>query len=339
LTASIDIRPFHPDQASDAELASYHRLLTASRAVDKPDAPVLTFDAAVGGLTNTEAAFGPARCWAAYHEDRIAGIAKVGFPSAESSHIGMVAITVSPEFRRQGIGTELLRVIVPALQADGRRRMESWVVTKDGAGDHWASTLGFQTVYTASLQRMIFAETDQSLWDVATPSGYRTERWKGAAPEELVDSYAQAKQAIQDAPTGQLDPPRPNWTAQRVRQAEAELRDRNIEQRVVVAVHETTGTVAGLTEVALYPHQPEHAYTRATAVPPEHRGHGLGRYVKAAMARWLVAEQPGPQWIGTSTAATNTHMIRVNRQIGFTIVRTVITVAHDTDRLAADLAT
>jgi RimJ/RimL family protein N-acetyltransferase len=123
----------------------------------------------------------------------------------------------------------------------------------------------------------------------------------------------------------------------RVRAHEQDLRERGVEQRVVVAVHEATGTVVGLTELELHPNPPDLGFQNDTAVSAAHRGHGLGRFIKAAMVRWLVEERPTIRRIGTSTAADNTFMISVNHQIGFRTVRSMIDVEADLDGLAAYL--
>ncbi len=47
------------------------------------------------------------------------------------------------------------------------------------------------------------------------------------------------------------------------------------------------------------------------------RGRGLGRAVKAAMMRWVLADFPDLERVVTNTAAGNASMIRVNGQIGY----------------------
>lgn len=57
-----------------------------------------------------------------------------------------------------------------------------------------------------------------------------------------------------------------------------------------------------------------------------HRGHGLGRCLKAHMLRSLLAELPEINRIFTNVNAGNDHMIRVNRQVGFTTTGTTVAV-------------
>jgi len=53
----------------------------------------------------------------------------------------------------------------------------------------------------------------------------------------------------------------------------------------------------------------------AVAIP--HRGHGLGLWVKALNLLRLTDERPLVQRVSTWNAASNDHMIRVNRALGF----------------------
>lgn len=68
-----------------------------------------------------------------------------------------------------------------------------------------------------------------------------------AALDELMASCARALHLMRDAPAGDSEYRLAEWTAERVREAEARHRERNVVQRVVVAVSEATGEVVTLT--------------------------------------------------------------------------------------------
>jgi RimJ/RimL family protein N-acetyltransferase len=161
------------------------------------------------------------------------------------------------------------------------------------------------------------ADVDPRLWDVSPPAGFRVQQWAGAAPEALVAAFAAARNAIGDAPSGESSYREPEWTIDRVRQAEAERREAGDDVRFVVAVHEETGAVVALTGMLVRPGYSDLCWQRDTVVVGSYRGLGLGRVVKAAMMRWLLAEIPGLGRVVTSNAADNAHMIRVNEQLGY----------------------
>ena len=52
-----------------------------------------------------------------------------------------------------------------------------------------------------------------------------------------------------------------------------------------------------------------------------HRGHRLGLLLKTAMLEGLVAAEPQVDQIASGNAAANAHMIAVNEQLGYEVVR------------------
>lgn len=329
MKTDLVIDRFDPLAASDADFAGFHQVMVASQAVDRPNEPCLPLEELVGRLKDPLPGMGPVAFWVGYRGRDLAAFAEVHFLEEENNEIGLTEVVVHPDHRRVGNGTAMLRALLPELRAQGRRVVESWDVVAGTAGQRWAAALGFRTVRTITRQALVVAEADRSRWDVAVPAGYRLQRWVGVAPESIIDSYVVAKGAIHDAPLGQSDYRWPEWTVERVRAAEAECRLQGLEQYVVVAVHEATGAVAGLTEVCVHPRRPDWGYQRDTAVPAEHRGHGLGRCIKAHMLRRLIADRPALEWISTTTGAENTHMIRVNDEVGFTTLRPMLAVQQD----------
>ncbi|GIJ61812.1 GNAT family N-acetyltransferase [Virgisporangium aurantiacum] len=330
----VRIDRFDPGAATGTELRDYHDLVLASGRVDRPDEEPPAYETVVGRLLVPMTARGPERFWVARVDGQVIGIAVVGFPDDENRALAMTDIRVHPARRRAGIGTRLLHAALPAMREDGRTTVVGWGVTAGGAGAAWAGALGFRVVHHDVLQMLDIPSVDPAVWNVAAPPGYRTERWIGTTPEELLTSYARARGAIHDAPWEETTYRPPQWTPERVRSAEAGLRERRVEQRVVVAVHEATGVVAGLTEVELHETRPDLAYQGDTAVPAAHRGRGIGRWVKSHMVRWLRDERPGVRRVGTSTAAANVHMIRVNHEVGYRTVRSMVDVEAEVAALA-----
>ncbi|MFG1706503.1 GNAT family N-acetyltransferase [Nonomuraea sp. M3C6] len=70
-----------------------------------------------------------------------------------------------------------------------------------------------------------------------------------------------------------------------------ELADRGDLLLTVAALH--GNVMAGFTEILIRAGEQRRALQYDTAVVPKHRGHGLGRWLKAAMVGRLRAEQPG----------------------------------------------
>ncbi|MFI6097205.1 GNAT family N-acetyltransferase [Lentzea sp. NPDC051213] len=325
------VEKFDPAHASEADLRAFYEVLSARYADDLPKWPAPTYEEFLLRLGTPFQGLGPSQTWVARLDDEIAGFADLWFPDWE--HTVLIEITVHPRARRQGVGTAILRTLLPEIQAGGRTRIESRQPTRDSDGSRWAANRGFRTVNTAIFQSLKFAEVDSALWDVPVPPGYRLAQWTSRTPDDLLSSYATARNAIQDAPTGDQTVPSAQWTPDRVRAAEDDYLERGAEQRVVVAVHEASGAVAGMTELELHSDRPHRASQQETSVVPAHRGHGLGRCMKAHMIRWVRAERPAVTQILTGTGAENAHMARVNHSVGFVTVGEMVSVSASISEL------
>lgn len=323
----MDISRLDPDTAGDAELAAYVEFKKAVFAVDRPLDPHLSYEDAIGRLRM----YIPDRelpvHWLATRGGRCVGHAAVSFAQAENSKVAVTDISVRPDWRRQGVGTALLRSVLPAIREAGRTVVAGAIIVAT-PGPQWAQAMGFRAVYRCVGQHLVLAEADPALWDVAEPEGYHLVRWSDRTPDELLESYARARTAITDAPTHDSTLRFPVWTPERVREEEAGLRRNRYENLVVVAVHDATGDVAGLTQVEIAPDRPR-AGQLDTAVLPAHRGHGLGRCVKAAMSRWIRADYPRVADVCTSNATDNVHMLSINKEVGYTVLREIVDVEAD----------
>ncbi|MFD0330083.1 GNAT family N-acetyltransferase [Streptacidiphilus monticola] len=326
------VTPFLPAEASESELSDCYEAWVSAYA-DFPDRPAPSYRAFVDLLRSPTNLLGPEQFWVARALGRTVGIASLTLPQHENTRLTVTSVRVLPKMRRHGVGTALLRATLPTAKAAGRTTVTGQGLKSGGEGEKWATALGFAKVQEFVLQRLVVADVSPDLWAVPMPPGFEVLRWTGAAPEALLASYAQARTAISDAPTGASSLEFASWTPDRVRRHEAELRARGDEQRVVVAVHEDSGRVAGLTEMITTPSRPELGIQQETAVLAEFRGAGLGRVIKAAMMRWLIAERPETELVITNTDAGNAHMIRVNLQIGYVTDYIVSDVEADLGRL------
>jgi mycothiol synthase len=327
-----EISELNPAEATDDELSQCYEVLRVTHAADQITRPVSDYVLWLRRLRVPSSTAGRRRLWVARADDRIVATSSADFPEDENGQLTYTMVRVSPQLRRQGIGTALLQATLPATRADGRSTVTGMTKT-GGAGDEWALGLGFAKVHEDVEQNLIVADADPARWDVPAPPGFRTERWIDAAPEELVAGYSRARTAITDAPSGESSLKSPDWTVQKVRTYEAELRDRGWEVRTVVAVDEASGTIAGVTAMGLHPTQDGVGLQMDTAVVADYRGHGLGLFIKAEMMRWLVADWPHLRLVTTNTAASNVYMRQVNHQLGYVTTDAISLVEADVETL------
>ncbi|MEY9928889.1 mycothiol synthase [Catenulispora sp. GP43] len=333
----VEIGPFDPSSASKAELAEYYAVSTAVMAVDRPDVSPLTLAEFVEAIKQPRTVLGPIRRWAARDAGRIVGTVSVTQPEHENRHLTIVQVTVLPERWRQGLGTALLRGVLPDVRAEGRTVVMGYGVKADASGEAWARKLGFVRTHGYVKQTLKLADVDPALWQCPVADGFRVESWTGAAPEALLVEYARARTAITDAPTGESTLEFEDWTPERVRTHEADLRTRGVLNRVTVAVHEDSGRVAGLTELEVPEGGRRRAIQQDTAVMADFRGHGLGLAIKGATLRWLTTAHPEVEEILTQTAHDNAPMIRVNHALGYTSTGTAVELEVGVAELAKRL--
>ena len=313
----MTVAPLDPDSAdstADADVAAMHAVHVAAMTVDSPGDPQPPL--ADFAIRLHERRDDQRRYWfVARSGDVVTGYARLWLPLLHNLHAGDADVVVRPESRRQGVGTALLRAAVAALSAEHRRLLVT--STRGDAGDGFCRTLGLDLVQTARISLLRLADVDWADVRAAAAAehpGYRIRAYTGACPDDLIDSYVRAKSAMNDAPFDDADLTDFVFAADGIRADEKAAAERG-EWRVVFAVQEDSGEVAAFTEV-LVTRQPWSSQ-RDTAVVPEHRGHGLGLWVKADMLVRLREERPDVTAITTGNSATNAHMLRINDRLGF----------------------
>jgi len=227
-------------------------------------------------------------------------------------------VLVAPSARRRGIGSALLAALLERAREQGLAQVHGHHVTPAGAA--FCARAGAVDGQRDVRSHLRLAEA--RLPEPQLPDRWSLVSWTRRAPDELIESYARAKSALDDAPT-------PDGiefsveTAETIRDLEAALERRNREARVTVAV-DPGGEVGAFTEVRVTPGAPL-AFTEDTATVAEHRGQGLATAVKLESLRRLRADRPEVEVLTTMNAEENRAMRRVNERIGFTVAATLTT--------------
>ncbi|WNF29307.1 GNAT family N-acetyltransferase [Streptomyces sp. C11-1] len=317
MTTSVHIRSLQ--RVSPAESTAWHRVVAASTAHDPPGAPVPDLRQIQAQLT------GPALrsrllTWLATGADGTpVGVAGLRlFTSPGQEHLAELELHVAPAHRRLGVGSLLLSAAVAACRTEDRRSLIT-AVPADGPGEAFSERHGFGRALT--LDHLVLrldepAGTGLPRIAGAEHPGYRLNGWTGTVPDDLAEAFADAKNAMNDMPVGDLDYGRVEWDADRVRAMAEVVAGRGDTLLTIAAVY-GDGTMAGYTEIVLPGGSGPRAQQYDTAVVPAHRGHGLGLWVKAAMVCRLRAEHPDVVEIETDNAEDNVHMLAVNRELGF----------------------
>lgn len=311
------IRPFVGSEATEGELRQAHRLFLDSVAEENPDFPMPDFEQYAEQMRQPDSHIGRRNSFAAWDGEKLAGLARASFPDHENELMCLLDVRVAKDYRRQGNATALVRATIPPMRAENRRTVLVYGILQGSAAEAMLASLGFAAVYSHEWNQLRLHDTDESLWNVGMPTGFRLEEWENVTPEALLGGYAEARNSIHDAPRHRQTYAIAQWTPERIRLGESEMAAREQELWTAAAVHEVTGRVAAQTSITFMPGRTNICWQQDTSVVPDFRGHGLGRALKAAMIRKIRAERPGIGLISTGNATDNVHMIRVNRELGF----------------------
>lgn len=306
-----------PATVTDADVSDLHALIAAVAATDRPRDPVppaaeLAARLRHPGRPDRRMVYLVARTAAGP-----AAYASIWLSLLDNLKMGLADIRVHPGQRRRGIGSALLRTVAAELTAGGRTILLG-ETDAGGPGDGFARAAGARIVETDRLSLLRLPDVAWAAVEAAAAAphpGYRLVSTTGRTPDQLLESYARAKTAMNDAPHGETDLEAFVFTADRLRAEESGVLELG-ELRVVFAVHEATSEIAGFTETRVG-RRPERAEQMDTAVVPAHRGAGLGLWLKSAMLLRLRDERPDVAEVITGNSTANRHMLAINERLGF----------------------
>lgn len=231
-----------------------------------------------------------------------------------------VDTVVVPARRRRGVATALAAAAARGLRAAGCVSVVAWPSTE--AGVRWCRRLGLTFRLLERVSRVRVAEVDPTLMDrwiseaPARSLGYEVVTFSAPCPDELLEALAVADTAIGDAPVDDLDWTEPPATPERLRASEAWAETVGMDLLWALALA-PDGTGAGASVLMVPRDDPRLVHQGDTAVVARHRGHRLGRWLKAANFARLRALHPGAEVIETENAESNPPMLAINEEMGF----------------------
>jgi GNAT superfamily N-acetyltransferase len=273
------------------------------------------------------------------------GMCSVSLPLQENTATAGIGVLVAPEFRRRGLGRQLLRHAEAVARENGRNSLDGYfelpakqvrgagpmVPAKSGAGGlpandpatAFAVSGGYELEQVETSSRLDLPVPPDRLAELdavaaANASGYVLVGWADACPEELLDSYAalNARMSI-DVPTAGLNWEGEAWDAARVRRNEETLARSGVQAVVSAARHQDSGELVAYTVLNWRPQAPGAVLQQDTLVTGEHRGHRLGLLIKVANLRRAQDRWPSARSVLTWNAAENQHMLAINVALGF----------------------
>ncbi|MFG3117942.1 GNAT family N-acetyltransferase [Streptomyces sp. NPDC048197] len=276
----------------------------------------------------TDPAHGPhgrRLAWLASGADSIpAGAAFLRLFDGGQEHLAELDLRVHPAERRKGVGSRLLDSVV-ATARDNARRCVVAQAEAGSPGDHFLAARGFRKVLALRYTCLPLADVDTAVVTeiIERPHpGYRLMSWRGTVPDDLAQTFAASRRAMDDMPMDDTDYGIVTWDVDRVRAAAKAVEQRGDHLHTVVAIDTSNGSIAGFTELVIPGNGAGDGQHYGTGVLSEHRGHGLGRWMKAESIRQARRDYPDLGGLLTDTADSNAHMRRINDGLGYTPTHT-----------------
>ncbi|MGW3814509.1 GNAT family N-acetyltransferase [Streptomyces sp. NPDC005046] len=234
-------------------------------------------------------------------------------------HLAELEIAVHPAERRKGVGGVLLDATTAAARSEGRRSLVSRA-TVGTPGDGFLVARGFRKALSLTFARLPLAELDlPAVTEIAERphQGYALTHWDGIVPPHLAHTYADSRRAMDDMPMEDSHHAIEVWDVERVVAVAEVVLKRGDALHTVAAVDRSDGSIAGFSELVVPGDGRGDAQHYGTGVLPEHRGHGLGLWMKAESIRLARQRYPELEGLLTDTAESNAPMIGINNTLGY----------------------
>ncbi|MFI5895342.1 GNAT family N-acetyltransferase [Actinoplanes sp. NPDC051513] len=301
--------------------ADAYEIYRACEERDKPDVPPLALE----GFVARHAHPWPGATlehYLGFLDGVPVGYVQVELPILDNLDNVNIELSVLPAHRRQGVGRALLDLVLERARALGRKNVIAPVMSRHPDGAQFASAAAAKPALEEVRSRLDLRTVDQARHDALLAGawqhaeGYRLILWTGVPPEEIIDDVAYLDGRLNaDAPTGDLAWEPENVDAAKIREGEQRAALRGRTSYHAGALHGER--LVAWTKIAGDATDPAHAWQNITLVDPGHRGHRLGMLVKLANLAHVRELRPGLEVIDTFNAASNEHMLRINRALGF----------------------
>ncbi|MEN8238456.1 MAG: GNAT family N-acetyltransferase [Actinomycetota bacterium] len=260
-----------------------------------------------------------------------------------NARLQYLQMLVRPDMRRRGLGRALLGRGLEIAEDTGRDVITFNVVDTVPAGEAFARTIEADLGLREHINIVAVPDLDMSMlrgWRSDGPKrapGYELLAWTDGYPQQFDADIARLFViADEDMPFEDAAFEPGAATAETVR--ERLDRTRDTVRRVTSTIrHVASGGIVGFSEIVTRQSDDPTLNTTLTVVHRDHRGHALGKWIKADAILRALDRFPHATHIQTENAFSNAPMLGINDAIGFKPEHTLTSYQASTARIRSYL--
>ncbi|MEO7804161.1 MAG: GNAT family N-acetyltransferase [Actinomycetota bacterium] len=308
----------------------YHVFRRIRHAVERPDDPVRSDEATELDLKYVSP-FNEVRRVLVVDGEEVVGycVASRHTPASpdyeENKHIMRTYAEILPSHQRKGIGIEWASRVKQIAAGWDKSLVTIW--TEEESGNAFLTKIGAEPKLFENENRLDLGALDWDLVDrwieegAKRSPGSKLEFHDTRFPAVLYDEYCPVYTEItNDMPLEELEMGAEVYTPERWVDVTKWL-DQTGGSHHTFLVREEDGQISALSDILHNPDTETLVYQWATGVLRQYRGRGLGKWVKAAMLKFIRERYPEARFIVTYNAKSNAPMMAINNALGFKAYR------------------
>ena len=213
-------------------------------------------------------------------------------------------------------------MLIDLARAENRTVIMARTYSTVPSGVAFMKQLGAEASLTEDCVQVRIAEIPAALLEKHsehTPNWYKLHIWRNTYPECHINDAVTLHGLVNEVPRGSLDVSDITTTPEQLRDEEAAYALRGIKRWTFAVEHIASGAFVGISEVFQSAGKPHVLQQGITAIGKDHRGHGLGWWVKLAAIKTIKMEAPDVTVIRTENAVGNAGIAHINALLGFKV--------------------
>jgi mycothiol synthase len=321
IAMELVVKPVDIRTVDGAEAEALSAFFDAMRFEVEPDEPPTPLEERLANWRNLPS-YVRVDGWAYWDRDRVVAYGDVGYDlEGENMHLCGCEVSVAPEFRRQGIGTALFERILEVARREGRALLISDTNERVASGAAFVERFGGKRGLENHTNQLLLNDLDEALmarWIAEAPTDrFELGFWDDGYPEDELESVAALFEVMNTAPRGDLEINDEKVTPEKIKVWENQRRASGTQTLTAWVRDRASGRYAGFSTLGWNANRPKKLGQWGTAVHPDFRGHGLGKWLKAANLEAMRARHPEVEKVDTGNADSNVPMLKINHAMGF----------------------